>query len=109
MGMRLARLRASDHPLGRQKVHFAFISVSHSVGNGRCLRIAVELERVLGERVGVSRAGGRTSDSDFRQNTTDEDTIGGLTESPGLTRRLTVHVEFSREQLEFVRPGGHGG
>ena len=32
MGMRLARLRASDHPLGRQKVHFAFISVSHSVG-----------------------------------------------------------------------------
>ena len=27
----------------------------------------------------------------------------------GLTRRLTVHVEFSREQLEFGLPGGHGG
>jgi hypothetical protein len=73
------------------------------------LRIAVELERVLGERVAISRTEGRTSGSDFRQTTTDEDTIGGLTESPGLTRRLTVHVEFSREQLEFVRPGGHGG
>jgi hypothetical protein len=36
-------------------------------------------------------------------------TIGGLTESPGLPRRLTVHVEFSREQLEFGRPGGQGG
>jgi hypothetical protein len=30
--MRLARLRASNHPLGRQKVHFALISVSDSVG-----------------------------------------------------------------------------
>jgi hypothetical protein len=32
-----------------------------------------------------------------RQITTDEYTIGGLTESPGLPRRLTVHVEFSRD------------
>ena len=54
----------------------------------------------------ISRTEGRTSGSDFRQTTTDEDTIGGLTEIAGLTRRLTVHVEFSREQLEFGRPGG---
>jgi hypothetical protein len=26
-----------------------------------------------------------------------------------LPRRLTVHVEFSREQPEFGLPGGHGG
>jgi integrase len=72
-------------------------------------RLVRAVERALGERVAISGTGGRTSDSDFRQTTTDEDTIGGLTESPGLTRRLTVHVEFSREQLEFGRPGGHGG
>ena len=41
-GMRLARLRASDHPLGRQKVHFtrSFPYLIPS-GNARCLRVAI--------------------------------------------------------------------
>jgi hypothetical protein len=40
--MRLTRLRASDHPLGRQKVHFArsFPYLSPS-GKARCLRVAI--------------------------------------------------------------------
>src|SRR3984957_19050769 len=52
-----------------------------SAGNDRYLRIAVELGAFSENAWQFPAREGRTSDSDFRQNTTDEDTIGGLTKS----------------------------
>src|SRR3984957_3727853 len=78
-----------------------------SAGNDRYLRIAVELGAFSENAWQFPAREGRTSDSDFRQNTTDEDTIGGLTKSRSASkidrsRRVQPRAARVWESMEIM-------